>query len=265
MRRSVVIAVLAGALVGFAVAAAISLAGNSSSSGSGGSSASAAQGSFASAYNRRAHRGGMRGPHGGRWHGPHGGPGFGPLGMAFEGLAKRLDVTPGKLREAIKGVKGRVLDRAVADGTITGDERDAIEACMKSRGGSGCDFAKARAAHRKLHRALEQQARKDPAALKSQLIGDLADELGKQPADVESAMRAELSDMLDKAVAIGFLTDRGRELALGCFDKPNDCDLKALRAEARGPMRGGPHGGRHHRGGPPPFGGPPPPGRPGHP
>jgi hypothetical protein len=170
--------------------------------------------------------------------------GFGPLALALNGLADRLDVTPAKLREAAKGVKKRALDRAVADGTITQDERDALEACFKARGqGSGCDRAKARAAHKKLHKALEQRAKTDAAGLKSQLIDDLAAELGKQPADVESAIRATLSDLLDKGVALGFVTAHGRDLALGCWDKPNECDRAALRAELRNRLPGG-HGGR---------------------
>jgi hypothetical protein len=250
MRRSILIAVLAGTLVGLAVAAGISLAGNNGSSSSGKqASATPAQGSFAAAYAKRAgRRGGPGHPggrHGGRFEGHGHGMGFGPLMIAFQGLAKKLDVTPAQLREAVKGVKDRAIDRAVGDGTITQDERDALAACMKSRRGSGCDRAKAMAAHRKLHRALKARAKSDAAGLKSQLIGDLATELGKQPADVEAAMRAQLSQMLDTAVTMGFITDHGRELALGCFDKPNECDRGALRAEVKKRFRGhGPHG--HH-------------------
>jgi hypothetical protein len=182
--------------------------------------------------------------------------GFGPLMMAFDGLAKRLDVTPAKLKEAVQGVKKHALDRAVTDGTITQDERAALDACMKSRGGSGCDRNKARAAHQKLHKALKARAKSDAAGLKSQLIDDLAAELGKQPADVEAAARAQLSQMLDTAVTMGFVTERGRELALGCFDKPNECDRAALKAEVKKRFRGhDKHGERgKHRGG-----------RPGHP
>jgi hypothetical protein len=271
MRRTVLVAVLAGALVGLAVVAGISLAGGSSSSGKQ-SAAAPAQGSFAAAYAKRSGKGGpgRRGGGPGRFHGPGGhgpGMGFGPLAIAFQGFAKKLDVTPDKLREAIKGVKNRALDRAVADGTITQDERDALDACMKSRGGSGCDRAKAMAAHRKLHKALEARAKSDAAGLKSQFIGDLATELGKQPADVEAAARSELSDLLATAVTMGFITEHGRDLALGCFDKPNECDRAALRAEVKKHFREGrrhggrgPHGpGGRHRG----PGGPP--GWPGHP
>ena len=258
MRRSVLIAVLAGALVALSVAAGITLAGGSGSSSSSepNSSNAAAQGNFASAYSKRGNgqgqgqRGGRRG---GRFHGHHGPGGamrFGALAMAFDGLAKRLDVTPQKLHDAMRGVKKRALDRAVADGTITADERAALDACMKSRqgkrnrrGNGNCDRAKVRAAHQKLHKAMKARAKSDAAGLKAQFIDDLAAELGKQPADVDAAARASLESLLDKGVTMGFITERGRELALGCWDKPNECDRAALRAEVKKRFRG--RGGRH--------------------
>ena len=251
MRRSTLLSVLGGALVGFAVVAAFSMAaGSSSSSSSAGSapaSAGGGGGSFRQAY---ARRGGQRAPrarghrrHGGR---RHGGPGFGPLGIAFKGLAGKLDVTPAKLREAVQGVKKRALDRAVADGTITQEERDSIDACVKRRGGAGCDRAKAFAAHRKVHKALQAKAKSDAAGLKAQLIDDLAAELGKQPADVDTAVRSQLSDTLGLAVTMGFVTDHGRDLALGCYDKPNECDRAALRAEVKKRFRGRGPGPGHH-------------------
>jgi hypothetical protein len=247
MRRSIVVAVLAGALVGLAVAAGISLAGSGGSSGSSSSSeqasASGAQGSFASSYAaKQGHRN-----RGGRRHGHGHGLGWGPMGLAFKGLADRLNVTPAKLREAAMGVKKRALDRAVADGTITQAERDALEACFKSRGrSSGCDRAKARAAHRKLHRAIKQRVKTDAAGLKAQVIDDLAAELGKQPSEVEAAARAELVELLDKGVKFGLVTEKGRDLALGCWDKPNECDRAALKAEVKKRFRGRGHrhGGR---------------------
>ena len=247
MRRSIVVAVLAGALVGLAVAAGISLAGSGGSSGSssssGQASASGAQGSFASSYAaKQGHRN-----RGGRRHGHGHGLGWGPMGLAFKGLADRLNVTPAKLREAAMGVKKRALDRAVADGTITQAERDALEACFKSRGrSSGCDRAKARAAHRKLHRAIKQRVKTDAAGLKAQVIDDLAAELGKQPSEVEAAARAELVELLDKGVKFGLVTEKGRDLALGCWDKPNECDRAALKAEVKKRFRGRGHrhGGR---------------------
>ena len=250
MRRPTLISVLFGALVGLAVAAGISLAGsNGSSAGSSSGSAeqgTAAQGSFASAYAKRGQK--QNGRRGGRGHhqGHGGAMRFGVMALAFNDFAEKLGVTPGELHAAVRGVKKRALDRAVSDGTLTADERAALDACMKSRRkGSGCDRKQARAAHRKLHKALKARARSDAAGLKTQFIADLAAELDKQPADVESAARASLVELLDKAVTMGFLSERGRELALGCFDKPNECDRAALRAEVKKRFRGrGNHGGR---------------------
>jgi hypothetical protein len=249
MRRSIVIAVLVGALVGLAAAAGITLAGGGSGSSSGtDSSAGASQGSFASQFAKKQGNRGRGGRRGGR-HGHGHGLFFGPVRMAFNGVADRLGVEPRDLRDAAKGVKRRALDRAVSEGTITADERAALEACMKNRGGSGCDRAKARAAHRKLHRAFKQRIRSDAAGLKNQVLEDLAAELGggKSAAQIDAAIRAELVELLDKGVSMGFLTERARELALECWDTPNQCDRKALRAEVRKRFRGHRHGGgRRH-------------------
>jgi hypothetical protein len=253
MRRSILISVLVGAFAGLAVAAGISLAGNGGGSSSSSGQASSAQGSFASSY--AAKRGNQRGSRGGRRGGRHGhghghGMFFGPMALAFNGLAERLGVERSQLRDAVKGVKKRALDRAVSDGTITQAERDALEACMKSRRGSGCNKSQARAAHRKLHRAYKQRFKNDAAALKTQLLDDLAAELpgGKTGAQIGDAIRAELVELLDKGVTLGFVTEKGRELALACWDSPNQCDRKALRAEIRKRFGGHRHGGR--RGGP---------------
>ena len=240
MRRSTLIAVVVGALAGLAVAAGISLAGSGDSSSSKGDGTSA--GTTSGAANVAHKRGGRRG-HGGRGHHGHG-LRFGPLAMAFDDFAERLGKSPRELHAAIRGVKDRALDRAVSDGVITQAERGALAKCMKSRARrGGCDRRAARAAHRKLHRAFKQRARSDAAGLKAQFIGDLAAELGKKPEEVESAARAELQDLLDMAVTLGFVTEDGRKLALGCFDRPNECDRAALRAEVKKRFRG------HHGGG----------------
>jgi hypothetical protein len=244
MRRSILISVLVGALVGLAVAVGIGLA----SSGSGGSAspgqASSAQGSFASNYAAKRNHGKRRGGRHGHRHGH--GMLFGPLALAFNGVAERLGVERSELHDAVKGVKRRALDRAVSDGTISQAERNALEACMKSRRGSGCNRAQARAAHRKLHRAVKQRLKNDAAGLKAQLLDDLAAELGggKTADEVGDAIRAELVELLAKGVTLGFITEKGRELALACWDDPNSCDRQALRAEIRKRFRGHRHGGR---------------------
>ena len=73
----------------------------------------------------------------------------------------------------------------------------------------------------------------DLAGLKADLAAHLAGELGTSEQAVLDAVRAELVDKLAKAVSFGVLTERGRDLALGCFDTPADCDLAAVKVEAR--------------------------------
>ena len=240
MRRSTLIAVLAGALFGLAAAAGISLAGSGSSSSNESNerrTAAPTQGTSHATYAKRGHR-----RHGGRGHGGH--RLFGPAAIAFNGFADRLNVSRKELHAALRGVKNRALDRAVDENVITSAERDALKSCMKSRRRDNCNRSQARAAHRKLHRAMRQRVRSDAAAVKAQVIEDLADELDKQPADVEAAARAELVELLDTAVTLGFVTEKGRQLALECWDTPNECDRAALRAEVKHRLG---HG--HRRGG----------------
>jgi hypothetical protein len=251
MRRSILVSVLVGALVGLAVAAGISIAGSGGSSSSDGSASESAKGSFQAAYaSKQGNRPGNGNRRGGRRGGHHHGHGmgFGPLAIAFRGLADRLGVTKAQLREATLGVKKRALDRAVTDGTITQAERDALDACIKAHGKkrSGCNRATARAAHRKLHRAIKQRVKTDAAGLKTQVLEDLAAELpgNKTAAEIDAAARAELASLLDKGVMLGLVSEKGRELALGCWDKPNECDRAALRAEVKKRFRGHRHGGR---------------------
>lgn len=235
MRRSILVAVLAGVLVGIAAVAGISLAGSDSGS-DGRSQASPAP--FKTQYAAKRNRGGHR-------HGP--GIRFGPVAMAVGGVADRLGVSRDELIDAVKAVKRRALDRAVADGTLTQAQRDALEECMKAHHrGDRCDNRRAaRRAFRKLRRDFRQRIRTDAAAVKAQILQDLAAELGKQPRQVGDAIRSELAELLDTGVKLGFVTDGGRDLALGCFDRPNECDRRALRRELRKHFRG--HGRRGHR------------------
>ena len=146
----------------------------------------------------------------------------------LRGLAGRLGVTPRELRTALRGVKGRSLDRAVQRGTITAEQRAVVDTCLAER--RTCD----RSTIRPILRALRADAR--PAAWperKRELAEDLAAELDRDPADVIAAVRAELGAKLDMAVTFGVVTERGRDLVLACFDDPASCDVAALRAEVR--------------------------------
>lgn len=153
-------------------------------------------------------------------------------------LADRLEVSDRDLRRALRGVKRRTLERAVARGTITDAQRDAVLACRADR--VTCDRTTVRAARRALARDARPGAL---AARKQELAEDLGAELGREPASVLTAIRAELVEKLDLAVTLGAVTARGRDLALACFDAPGGCDVEALKAE----VRIGPGHGRHGR------------------
>jgi hypothetical protein len=80
--------------------------------------------------------------------------------------------------------------------------------------------------------AAEQRGQKTGlAAKKTAYVNGLATKLGKTPDAVAAAVRAELDTRLTQAVATHWITEQGKTLALGCFDDPAGCDLKALRAE----------------------------------
>lgn len=100
-------------------------------------------------------------------------------------------------------------------------------------------------------RAARQQGapRPDLATLKTTWINGLADKLGKTPDEVSAAIRAELDARLTQAVDQGWLTAKGKDIALACFDTPDSCDFQALRREVRfGHHHRGGDGQRHHEG-----------------
>ncbi|MBI5104346.1 MAG: hypothetical protein HZB46_05055 [Solirubrobacterales bacterium] len=96
--------------------------------------------------------------------------------------------------------------------------------------------------------AREQWARRkagskpDLAALKQELAASLGDKLGLPADKVLEAVRAELEQRLGQAAAFGMVSEKGRALALACFDAPAACDLRALRREVRLPSRHPWHG-----------------------
>lgn len=186
------------------------------------------------------------GRRGGRDHGRRGGRGHGA--KLLGGLADRLGVTRPQLVDGLRGAARRGLDRKVADGTITAAQRDALAACLQRPRGAGCDRRTARPAARALKRSFRRASPAALAQLKDEVAGDLAAELGKDKADVVAAIRAELADKLAKGVAFGVVSEKARDLALGCFDAPASCDRAALREalpRGHGHRRG--HGRRGHR------------------
>lgn len=143
--------------------------------------------------------------------------------------ATRLGVEPKALRRAVREIAREQRRARLAE--LTAAERKALRACRRAhRARRGCDKAAAKAAIEKL-----RPSKAELAAMKTSLADSLAQKLGLTPAQVLDATRAELVARLDQAVKAGLVSDKGRELAVGCFDAPGDCDLAALRAEVRFP------------------------------
>jgi hypothetical protein len=172
---------------------------------------------------------------------PAGFLGGGLFGAAIDSLARRLDVAPADLRAAIKAVAAEQWQKKLTAAGLTPDEIAALKACrehgvkkrdaarVRRTGAEGCDSAAVRSAVAKLKAA----PKPDLAALKTELATSLASKIGKTPEQVIAAVRAELDARLTQAVSAGWLTQKGHDLALACFDTPASCDLKALRAEVR--------------------------------
>jgi hypothetical protein len=166
-------------------------------------------------------------------------------------LAQRLDVEPRALRAAIKAVAAEQWQKRLAAAGLTPGEIAALKACRggharRATSASGCDAAAAKSAVAKLKAAAK--AKPDLTALKTDLATSLAQKLGKTPDEVLAAVRAELESRLTQAVQAGWLTPKGHDLALACFDAPATCDLKALKGEVR--LFG--HHGRNRQGTPGP-------------
>jgi uncharacterized protein (DUF433 family) len=175
----------------------------------------------------------------------------------LDDAAKRLNVTPEKLREALSAAQDAQLDQAVKDGTLTQKQADAIKARRKQsgrvlgrpfggppgfrghgpgfglhRGGIVLDLAKALGITR-------QQLHEQLRAGKS--VADIAKAHGKSLDDVRAAVKADAKQRADQAVKDGDLTQAQADELLSHVD-----DALAHLGDAPPPMF------RHgHRDGPP--------------
>ncbi|HEV7882865.1 MAG TPA: hypothetical protein VGO81_04805 [Solirubrobacteraceae bacterium] len=157
----------------------------------------------------------------------------------LDNAAKRLNVTPEKLRDALSAAQDAQLDQMVKDGTLTQKQADAIKARRKQsgrvlggplagapgfrtegpgvfgrhhgpRGGAFLDVAKALGITRA---QLETQLR----AGKS--LADIAKAHGKSLDDVRAALKADAKTRLDKAVKAGDLTQAQADEILAHIDE----------------------------------------------
>jgi hypothetical protein len=206
---------------------------------------------------------------GGIVRGGHAPGGFfgGPLiGASLDSLAKRLGVSSADLQTAVKAVMQEQADKRLTAAGLTAEEIAAVKACrdtarkhgFKKRDGAAvppaaCATDALKSAQTKLQAARKTAAKPDLTALKAELAASLATKLAKTPDEVLAAVRAELDARLTQAVTAGWLTQKGHDLALACFDTPATCDTKALRAEVKffhgGDRRGKHHGHGHRKGG----------------
>lgn len=151
--------------------------------------------------------------------------------MILKSFATRLGVGPAPLMQAGREIAEAQKAKYFADAGLSADEIANLKACHRARRSSSatCDRTAAKATLAKLKAA----PKPDLAKLKTDLTAALASKLSLDPAKVTEAARAELAQRLDQAVKIGFLSAKGKDMALACFDTPAGCDLKALKAEVK--------------------------------
>jgi uncharacterized protein (DUF433 family) len=180
--------------------------------------------------------------------------------------AKRLNVSPEKLRDALSAAQDAQLDQAVKDGTLTQKQADAIKARRKQSGrvlggpfggppgffrDHGPGFGPHGGARGVIFPDLAKALGLTRAQLFEQLrdgksIADIAKANGKSLDDVRAAVKADAKQRADKAVKDGDLTQAQADEMLAHLD-----DALDHLGDARPPMFRG-----HHRTGGP-DGGPP--------
>jgi hypothetical protein len=195
----------------------------------------------------------------------------------LDDAAKRLDVTPQKLRDALAAARDAQLDQAVKDGDLTQKQADAIKAArkrsgtvlgpgmrggpggpgmhggLKLRGGPGGPGFHGRGMRGDLlddiAKALGTTEDKLMQSLRDGTsLADVAKANGKSLADVRAAVKAAVKTRLDKAVKDGDLTQKQADEILANVER------KVTRI---GSAKGLRLRGDHDR-----FGGGPPPGAP---
>ena len=159
----------------------------------------------------------------------------------LDDAAKRLDVTPEKLRDALSAAQDAQLDQAVKEGDLTQKQADAIKRARRQSGrvlaGPGLLARPGRHGGLKLHGGpgaprlhhlglrgdlfadLAKALGTTQAELKKQLrdgrsVADVAKANGKTLADVRSAVKAAAKTRLDKAVEDGDLTRKQADAIL---------------------------------------------------
>lgn len=169
----------------------------------------------------------------------------------LDDAAKRLNVAPSELRDALAKAQDAQLDQAVKDGTLTQQQADAIKARRKQDGrvlgGAGRGFGHHGGGPGRLidpaAKALGLSGQELATRLRSgKTLADVAKTENKGLADVKAAVKKAATEQLDAAVKAGRLTDAQRDAEVAELDEHID-----RFAEGRGPGRfGRKHGDRGH-------------------
>jgi len=180
----------------------------------------------------------------------------------LDDAAKRLNVAPDKLRDALAAAQDAQLDKAVEDGRLTRKQADAIKAARAKSGhvlgplgGPGLHGrhfgpgAPGGAMFEMRHGLLDDIAEAlgtTPAKLFAQLragksVADVAKDNGKSVAEVRAGAKAAVMTRLDKAVKDGDLTQKQADAMLEHVDEKLDAIMsgKALRLRRHGKPHAG--------------------------
>ena len=179
----------------------------------------------------------------------------------LDDAAKRLNVAPEKLREALGAAQDAQLDEAVKRGDMTQKQADAIKAARERSGRVLGPFGGPGMRHRHFDRGgpggpgfgmrrglLDDIAKAfgtTPAKLFQSLrsgksVADIAKANGKSLADVRTAAKTAITTRLDEAVKDGDLTQKQADEMLARLDEKLDAIVsgRALRLRRHGD-RGG--------------------------
>jgi uncharacterized protein (DUF433 family) len=191
----------------------------------------------------------------------------------LDDAAKRLNVTPEQLRDALSRAQDAQLDQAVKDGKLTQQQADAIKAKRKASGhvlggpgfggpgfrgpGFGHGFGGPGFGHGAFGKALGLRGAVMPdlakalgitdEQLRTQLrdgksIADIAKAQGKSLDDVRASLKADAKTALDKAVKDGVLTQKQADDLIDHVDEAltHLGDARPRLFRFRGPRGGGP-------------------------
>jgi hypothetical protein len=171
----------------------------------------------------------------------------------LDDAAKRLDVTPQRLRDALRAAQDAQLDEAVRDGRLTQEQADAIKARRQRSGRvlggpfGGPHGLRGRAFGVRLGLAggLARALGITPAELHRQLhdgksVADIAKAEGRSLDDVRTAAKADARRRIDAAVKDGDLTRQQADRLLTRLDRALEDLDRVPRLRGRMHRGGGP-------------------------